>query len=32
MFQEIHDHSFDYIVIIYGMAKMNQHEKPGVGR
>jgi hypothetical protein len=31
-FQEIHDHSFAYTVIIYGVANMNQHEKRRVWR
>jgi hypothetical protein len=31
LFQEIHDYSLAYVVIAYGMAVMNQHEKRGVG-
>jgi hypothetical protein len=27
IFQEMHDHNFAYIVITYGMANLNQHEK-----
>jgi hypothetical protein len=30
--QEIHNDSFAYIVIVYGMAYINQHEKPRMGK
>jgi hypothetical protein len=32
LYQEIYDRSFAYIVIVYGMANMNQREKWRVGR